>query len=48
MNMSTHVANISKVFFMQLRNLRSIKKIADSGTLATLTHAFVTEKIGLW
>ena len=45
MNMSTHVANISKACFMQLRNLWSIKKFIDSDTLATLTHAFVTSKL---
>ena len=45
MNMSTHVANISKACFMQLRNLWSIKKFIGSDTLATLTHAFVTSKL---
>ena len=45
MNMSTHVANISKACFMQLRNLWSIKKFIDSNTLATLSRAFVTSKL---
>ena len=45
MNMSTHVANISKACFMQPRNLWSIKKFIDSDTLATLTHALVTSKL---
>ena len=45
MNMSTHVANISKACFMQLRNLWSFKKFIDSDTLAALSHTFVTSKL---
>ena len=46
MNMSIHVANISKVWFMQHCNLWSIKKFIDSDTLAMLTqYAFVTSKL---
>ena len=45
MNMSTHVANISKACFMPPRNLWSIKKFIDSDTLAALTHAFATSTL---
>ena len=45
MTMNSHVTNVCKTCYMQLRNINAVKRYMDKETLNTLIHAFVTSRI---